>query len=383
MIYLDHAATTPVLPSAYEKMKPWLDGSMIGNPSSIHSAGKQAHMAVEDAREKVAKLIGAKPEEIIFTSGGTESDNLALQGVASSAHDGLWVFLSSGIEHHAILNQEALLRKKYGTALIQVKTMSDGTVDLEDLQLCLRIYGPELVSIMLANNETGVIQPMQEIAQLCERYGTLLHTDAVQAVGHIPVDVNRLGVDMLSLSGHKFGAPDGIGALYIRKEIQAGFHPVICGGGQEHGIRAGTENVAAIVGFGAAAEWALESMASEEIAYCGHRDAFVRAINAELGEEVRINGGGLQNILNITIPGVQSEALLLMMDANDVCISAASACSAGSPQPSHVLTAMGISGEDANCTVRISFGHTTTRNEVVKAAWLLAKNAKRIRSMYR
>lgn len=382
MIYLDHAATTPVLPSAFEKMKPWLDGSMIGNPSSLHSAGKQARMAVEDARARVAAMLGAKAEEIIFTSGGTESDNLALQGIAFGSRGG--VFVSSSIEHHAILKQEVLLRGKYGVELVRAKTTNNGSIDLDDLVLYLKNYHPHLVSVMLANNETGVIQPIQKIAHLCERYGALLHTDVVQAVGHMKVDVNNLRVDMLSLSGHKFGAPDGIGVLYIRQGTQFGFEPMICGGEHERGIRAGTENVAAIIGLGAAAEWAIEHTEEEIIWYRYLKDSFMSVLESELGEEIRINGRGivLPNILNITIPGVQSEALLLMMDADDVCISAASACSAGSPAPSHVLTAMGLSKDDANSSVRISFGRTNTREEVVEAAQQLAKNVNRIRKMY-
>lgn len=213
----------------------------------------------------------------------------------------------------------------------------------------------------------------------------MFHTDAVQAVGHIPVDVNALGVDLLSLSGHKFGAPHGVGALYVRRGVMPALSGRIRGGGQERGKRAGTENIAAIVGLGAAAEWTIEHISSDVLLYQCFKDSFVETLRAELGEEVQINGGGqvLPNILNITIPGVQSEALLLMMDADDVCISAASACSAGSPEPSHVLTAMGLSKEDANCTVRISFGRTNKCEEVINATKLLAKNVKRIRSMYR
>lgn len=383
MIYLDHAATTPVLPYAFEAMRPWLDGSMIGNPSSLHSAGKQAHDAVEMARAKVARLINANPDEIFFTSGGTESDNMALQGIAISARGG--VFVASGIEHHAILNQEVLLRGKYGVELVSAATGQDGAINLDDLTELLQKKSPHLVSVMLANNETGVIQPIKGVARLCQRYGATFHTDAVQAVGHMSVDVNALGVDMLSLSGHKFGAADGIGALYIRKGTQFGFEPMICGGEQERGKRAGTENVAAIVSLGAAAQWAIEHTESETYWYRYLKDTFMATLEGELGKDIRMNGRGrvLPNILNITIPGVQSEALLLMMDADDVCISAASACSAGSPEPSHVLTEMGMSEDEANCTVRISFGRSNTREEVVEAAKLLAKNVQRIRKMYR
>lgn len=382
MIYLDHAATTPVLPYAFTVMKPWLNGSMIGNPSSLHSAGKQARDAVETAREKVAQLINASPDEIFFTSGGTESNNMVLQGAAVARRNG--VFISSGIEHHAILNQKDLLHRKYGVELVCAATRRDGVICIEDLVDLIQKKTPYLVSVMLANNETGVVQPIKEIAKLCYKFGAIFHTDAVQAIGHMDVDVKALGVDMLSLSGHKFGAPDGVGVLYIRKNAQSWLEPIMYGGSQERNMRAGTENVAAIVGLGAAAGWTIEHIESEICWYQYLKDMFMMTLNTEFGEEVRTNGCGnvLPNIISITIPGVQSESLLLMMDADDVCISAASACSAGSPKPSHVLTAMGITKDEANCTVRISLGRANKRDEVVDAAKLLAKNVKRIRNMY-
>lgn len=386
MIYLDHAATTSVLPCAFEAMKPWLDGSMIGNPSSIHSVGKQASVAIEDARAKVARLINASPEEVIFTSGGTEADNLAIMGMYSyllrQKNPGV---LISEIEHHAVLNFKNYLPIN-GVRTATIPVNPDGVVSLDFIDTVMRNLNDryDFVSVMLANNETGVIQPIREIYELCYEYNILLHTDAVQAVGHMPVDVNALGVDFLSLSGHKFGAPHGVGALYVRRGVMSALSGRNRGGGQERGKRAGTENIAAIVGLGAAAEWTAEHISLDILFYQCLKDVFVETLHTELGEEVKINGSGqiLPNILNITIPGVQSEALLLMMDADDVCISAASACSAGSPKPSHVLTAMGISEEDANCTVRISFGRTNKCEEVIDAAKLLAKNVKRIRKMY-
>lgn len=387
MIYLDHAATTSVLPCAFEAMKPWLDGSMIGNPSSIHSAGKQARTAVEDARAKVARLINARPDEIIFTSGGTEADNLAIMGMYShllrQKNPGL---LISGIEHHAVLNVKDYLPRN-GVRTTTIPVNSDGVVDLGFIDMAMRDLDNryDFISVMLVNNETGVIQPIREIFDLCYEYNILLHTDAVQAVGHVPIDVNALGVDLLSLSGHKFGAPQGVGVLYARRGVMPALIGRSRGGGQERGKRAGTENVAAIVGLGAAAEWTMEHISSDMALYQCFKDNFIETLRIELGEEIKVNGGGqvLPNILNITVPGVQSEALLLMMDADDVCISAASACSAGSPEPSHVLTAMGLGEEAANCTVRISFGRTNRYEEVVEAAKLLAKNVKRIRKMYR
>lgn len=383
MIYLDNAATTPVSPYVYEKMKPWIDGSRVGNPSSLHSAGKQARMAIEDAREKVASLIGARPNEIFFTSGGTEANNLALQGYANSSCG--YIYLTSEIEHHAILEQRDLLRHTYQIGVYSAKTTPAGVIDIEHLSKLFRVYQPHLVSVMLVNNETGVVQPIKKVSELCRKYGATLHTDAVQAVGHMGVNVDDLDVDILSLSGHKFGAPEGVGALYICRGAQPWFESIICGGGQENNLRSGTENIAGIVGLGAAAELAMDYMMEDRL-WCQHlKQTFMQTLNMEMGEEIQINGKGhiLPHILNITIPRVQSEALLLMMDTYDVCISAASACSAGSPEPSHVLKAMGMSDEEANCTVRISFGRSNTEDEVVEAARILAKNAKRIRRMFR
>lgn len=382
VIYLDHASTTPILPSVYEKMKPWLDGSLIGNPSSIHSAGKQARNAIEHARYLVATMIGAKPEEIFFTSGGTESDNLALQGFAAMSVGSN--FVVSGIEHDAILSQIVPLWDRYRVEMIQGRVTPDGEISIDDLRLILRSGRVSLVSVMLANNETGVVQPIREVAELCRQHGAALHTDAVQAVGHMGVNVDELGVDMLSLSGHKFGAPDGVGALYIRKGVQHKVKPIMWGGWQERGKRSGTENVAAIVGLGAAAEWTIENLQRQTEIYQSWKDKFLGILREELCEYIPVNGRGdiLPNILNISIRGVQSEALLLMMDADNVYISAGSACSAGSPDPSHVLVAMGMSNEEANCAVRISFGHSNTDSEVETAAKLFAKNVRRIRSMY-
>lgn len=354
MIYLDHAATTSIRPPVYEALNYWYSSGKCGNPSSLHSAGRQAHQAIYQARFDVSKLIGAdSPEEIIFTSGGSESDNLALTGMASALnatnHN---VMLVSQIEHHAILNQCNLLTR-LGIVVKPLSVDTYGQVDLFELEKYLKEDNVGLVSVMWVNNEIGVIQDIKSIADLCNCYGAVFHTDAVQAVGHIDVNVNAYGIDMLSISGHKFGAPIGVGALYVRGGLKKHIEPIIYGGGQEFGVRAGTENVAGIVALGTAAKFSIPTEFS--------RDA----------------------ILSITINDVESEAILHLMNSDGVCISAASACSAGSLEPSHVLSAIGRNYTQAKSTIRVSFGWNTTVEEVTRAAELLGKNIVRIRKMYR
>lgn len=384
MIYLDNAATTPMLTEAWQKMQPWSSGNLIGNPSSLHSAGRAARNAVREARVSVANLIGARSvDEVIFTSGGTESDNLALRGLApylkKSGRNGIAV---SAIEHHAILNQCSLL-SDLGMGIYIIPVDSDGLVDIDGLKRTLEKSSVGLVSVMLANNETGVVQiNMDAIAEICHKNGALLHTDAVQAVGHMDIDVKELGVDMLSLSGHKFGGPDGIGALYVQSKVMEQMSPIILGGGQERGNRAGMENVAAIVGLGAASK-IVQSYELPKYSL-GLRQLFIECLR---GYDVDFivnsdNVHHLSNILSLTFLNVGAEALLRLMDADGVCMSAASACSAGSLSPSHVLTAMGRSPEYARSTIRVSFGAYTTKMEVEEAATMLAKNVLRLRSMY-
>lgn len=397
MIYLDHAATTPMLESAVLEMLPWINGRHYGNPSSLHTAGTYAHAEIEMRRAQVAKMISARDKsEIIFTSGGTEADNLALFGMYSHLRDtDRRKILTTPIEHHAILSQIDGA-EDYGIYYVMAKVDENGIVDLEALENMLRypsIGTPSyfgLASIMLANNETGVIQPMKEIVELCHSYDMLVHTDAVQAAGHMTIDVQELGVDMLSVSGHKFGAADGIGALYVRKEVRPFLMPQIVGGGQEGGMRAGTENVAAIVSMGEAARWDTVTRDWQYSMLESYRDYFLCGISDGFGGVslekcgVRVNCEEvprLPNILSLTIDGVESESLLLMMDADGVCISAGSACSSGSPEPSHVLTAMGMSDTDAKHTVRVSVGYDTTPQIAQHAGELMAKNIKRIRKM--
>lgn len=387
MIYLDHAATTSIRPPVYEALNYWYSSGKCGNPSSLHSAGRQAHQAIYQARFDVSKLIGAdSPEEIIFTSGGSESDNLALTGMASALnatnHN---VMLVSQIEHHAILNQCNLLTR-LGIVVKPLSVDTYGQVDLFELEKYLKEDNVGLVSVMWVNNEIGVIQDIKSIADLCNCYGAVFHTDAVQAVGHIDVNVNAYGIDMLSISGHKFGAPIGVGALYVRGGLKKYIEPIIYGGGQEFGVRAGTENVAGIVALGTAAKFSIPTEFSRDALVL--RKAFLKKLYSVCDEGIKVNehyekSYQLSSILSITINDVESEAILHLMNSDGVCISAASACSAGSLEPSHVLSAIGRNYTQAKSTIRVSFGWNTTVEEVTRAAELLGKNIVRIRKMYR
>lgn len=383
-IYLDHAATTQILPEVQGKMSIVLS-NCCGNPSSLHSAGRAAREIVEESRANVAKLIGAKdPHDIIFTSGGSESDNLALQGLAPSlAAKGKPVILVSDIEHHAILRQRPAL-ERYGVEMQTIPVDKYGGIRFDVLEEELKTGDVGLVSIMLVNNETGVIQDMKEIAKLCHQYGALLHTDAVQAVGHIPVDVRDIGVDLMSLSGHKFGAPIGVGALYANAFVRRQFLPIIYGGEQENGFRSGTENVPGVAALGEAARIMTESLDYFIYRYMILRITFLNTLESFGLKDFQINQGIRQfnGILSLTISRVEAEALLHMMDADGVCLSAASACSAGSLKPSHVLTAIGLDADEASSTVRVSFGWNNTQEQVRTAAKLLCDNVRAIRKMY-
>lgn len=384
IIYLDHAATTPMLPEARDAMICWM-GRNVGNPSSLHSAGREARKAVADARDSVASLIGATScKEVIFTSGGTESDNMAILGmIPYMKSNGKDTVLVSSVEHHAILNLRDTLEKS-GIEMKYIPVNHECVVDLEVLREKLETNRVGLVSVMLANNEVGTIQDLSAISELAHKYGAFVHTDAVQAVGHMNVDVQTLNVDMLSLSGHKIGASDGVGALYVKLDLQKYLQPLINGGGQEFGMRAGTENVAAIVGLGVVANQIKRNINHNLLHYNSLRDAFLQALYelSALTQENACYANHLPNIVSLSIPGVMAESILLLMDADNVCLSAGSACSAGNLEPSHVLTAMGMTTEQAVGTIRVSFGLTNTKEEVVRAAELLVKNIERIQSMY-
>ena len=364
-VYLDFNATTPVDPAVLDAMLPYFSGE-FANASSIHTPGQRARAAVETAREQVAALIGASPKEIVFTSGGTESDNHAIFGIVNnalaSAAQTLPHIITSAIEHEAVLNSCQALEKR-GVAVTYLPVDKDGLVDPAAVQAALR---PEtaLITIMHANNELGTIQPLAEIGRIARQADVYFHTDAVQSVGKIPVDVKALGVDLLSLSGHKLYAPKGIGALYIRSGTR--LQQLLYGGHHQRGARPGTENVAGIVGLGAAAETARKSLAEDATRVSVLRDRLEREILARV-PDARVNAAGAPrtpNTTNIIFPGVEGEALLISFDLKGLACSTGAACSSGAVEPSHVLTAMGLSPEDARASLRFSLGRHTTEAEI-------------------
>ncbi|MGK7312362.1 MAG: aminotransferase class V-fold PLP-dependent enzyme [Candidatus Longimicrobiales bacterium M2_2A_002] len=369
--YLDNNATTRVADGVRDAMAPYLDAAH-GNPSSLHGRGRDAKAAVEDARRSVAALIGAMPRRIVFTGGGSEADNLALKGVAMRPGNEGGRIITSAIEHPAVLRTAEFL-ERLGWPVTYLEADADGRVDPADLEVALADAvkaagenggpGPIVVSVMMANNEVGTIQPVAELAARAHDYGALFHTDAVQAVGKIPVDVEALGVDLLSLSGHKIHGPKGVGALYVRKGVE--LEPVIHGGKQERSLRAGTENVPGIVGLGKAAELARGAV-QEADRVARLRDRLEDGVRA-LIPEARLNGsvdGRLPNTLNLTLPGLRGESLVLALDQHGIALSSGSACKAGSPDPTHVLLAMGRSDEEAHCAVRFSLSTHTTDDDI-------------------
>lgn len=359
-VYLDNNATTSTDPSVLEAMLPFF-GATSGNPSSLHSAGQEARTAVDEARRRVASLIGARPRRIVFTGGGSEADNLALKGVAYARSDGGRHIITSRIEHPAVLRTAEYLERD-GFRITYLDVDGDGRIDPAELEAALTDE-TILVSLMMANNEVGTIQPIAELCALAHDAGALFHTDAVQAVGKIPVDVEALGVDLLSISGHKIHGPKGIGALYVRKGVA--LEPVIHGGKQEGSLRAGTENVPAIVGLGRAAELARRAIdGAERTAVL--RDRLEDGIR-RLVPDARLNGPRderLPNTLNLTLPGLRGESLVLALDRHGIALSSGSACKAGSPDPTHVLMAMGRSAEEAHCAVRLSLSHETSETDI-------------------
>lgn len=365
-IYFDYAATTPIDPRVLETMQPYLT-EIYGNPSSLHSFGQAARHAVARAREQAAALIGALPEEIYFTSGGTESDNWALRGIAEerrAAGCGAHIVISS-VEHAAVRETCRALEHQ-GFAVTEVPVDREGCVEPRAVEAALRA-DTALVSIMTANNEVGTIQPVAEIGTRIRARGIPLHTDAVQAAGHIPLDVNVLHVDALSFSAHKFCGPKGIGVLYLRRGTKC--TPFLHGGAQERDSRAGTENTAAIVGCGRAAEIARAEMDAED----ERMRAYTQLLRAKLAAVDGIAFHGAQDkrlagILNFSIRGRTQDVLLIRLDLAGFAVSAGSACSAGAAHPSHVLTAMGLSPEEAKCAVRVSLGRFTERSEVLAFA---------------
>jgi cysteine desulfurase len=382
-IYMDANATTPLLPEVFEAMRPHLLGS-FGNASSIHYFGQQARLAVEQARETIASALGARGSELVFTSGATESDNLALFGVIGKALDAGEPahLIISPVEHHAILHAAEALAKR-GAAVTQLTVSPEGVLHPNDLRTALR-PDTKLVSVMLANNETGAIQPVAELVAIAHEAGVLVHTDAVQAIGKIPVNVKELGVDLLSLSGHKVHGPQGVGALWLRRGVR--LQPLFYGGSHERQRRAGTENLAGIVGLAAAIELGQKALAdgtSERI--CALRDRLEREILARV-DECGVNGptapgSRLPNTTNLWFDHLEGEALVIALDLKGLALSGGSACASGATEPSHVLVAMGHSPHRARASLRFSLTRFTTEAEVDRAIELVPAAVARLREL--
>lgn len=379
-IYLDHAATTPTDPAVIEAMLPYWRETW-GNPSSLYAAGRQARAALDRARAALAEVLHCHPREITITSGGSESDNLALRGVVAEARavHARPHLIVSAIEHHAILHTaEALART--GVDVTYLPVDADGMVSPNDLAAAIR---PEtcLISIMYANNEVGTVNPIAALAAVARERGVPFHTDAVQAPGYLPIGVDDLGVDLLSLSAHKFNGPKGVGLLYTRRGVR--WTPQLTGGGQEMNRRAGTENVAYVVGMATALARA-EAARAQTVAHCGAlRDRFVAQVLAEI-PDTRLNGHStarLANNANLGFAGVEAESLLILLDAEGIAASAGSACASGSIEPSHVLIAMGVPEAYAHGTLRFSLGPENTEADIDTVAATLPRLVSRLRSL--
>ncbi len=373
-VYLDNNATTPVLPEVLEAMRPYFE-ERFGNASSIHHHGQETRAAVEHARESVACLLGCRASEIVFTSGGTEADNLAIFG---SVHAGDHV-ITSTIEHHAVLNACKHLEEK-GCEVTYVPVDGVGLVNPEDVKRALR-PNTKLISVMLANNETGVLQPVAPIAKMAAEAAVYFHTDGVQGAGKIPLSVEEIGCDLLSISGHKLHAPQGVGALYVRKgtPLEAMQH----GGRHERSRRAGTENVPGIVGLGKAAELAMAGFErGDDQKMAELRDRLERELTALEG--ARVNGAGaprVPNTTNVLFEGVEGEALVIALDLKGLAVSTGAACSSGAIEPSHVLTAMGLRPDQARGSIRFSLGKQTNSGDVEFAMTLIPETVERLREL--
>ncbi len=377
-VYLDHNATSPLDPRVLETMLPYYQ-SRYGNASSIHSFGREARAAVDEAREKVAGLIGAEEGEIVFTSGGSEADNFALKGVAYAQQDRGRHIITSSIEHQAVFNTCEYLEGK-GFRITYLPVDKYGLVNPDDLK---RAFTEEtiIVSIMLANNEIGTIQPIEELAGITRERNVCFHTDAVQALGKVPVDVNELGVDLLSLSGHKFYGPKGVGALYIRQGVK--IDSLIHGGHHERQRRAGTENVPGIVGLGKAAELACRDRENWKEHLLHLRDKLEKGIGERI-DYVKLNGDAekrLPNTLNISFEFIEGESLIINLDLKGVAVSTGSACTSGSLEPSHVLLAMGVSPESAQGSIRFSLGKGNTEEDIDYVLQVLPEIVDRLRKI--
>ena len=361
-VYADNAATTRIADPVLAAMMPYLTEN-YGNPSTLYKKGREAKKALDDAREKVAALIGATPYEIIFTGGGSEADNMAIKGVLTGkAAKGRKKLIISSIEHHAVLHTADAL-KKAGYDVVVLPVDSVGVVDLEALESAID-ENTALVSIMAANNEIGTIEPIRDIARICHDKGVLFHSDAVQAAGHIPLDVKEMGIDLLSLSAHKINGPKGVGALYVKKGVALA--PVIDGGGQERGLRSGTENVAGLVGLGEAARIAKDHMGSEGARLAALRDKLIAGVTERI-PFTHVTGhpqNRLPGTASFVFECIEGESLILRLDAAGICGSTGSACSTGSLDPSHVLMAIGLKHEIAHGSLRLSLGIDTNDADI-------------------
>ncbi|MCH2406066.1 MAG: cysteine desulfurase [Nitrosopumilus sp.] len=380
MIYLDNAASTAVHPEVVKEMLPYFD-VQYGNPSSIHQFGRKAKNAIQKARKQVAALIGAEPDEILFTSGGTESNNTILYGIPKSRGPKFVLnhIITSSIEHEAILEPCRDLEKN-GVKVTYLPVDEHGIVNPNDIT---NLVNPQtvIVSVMFANNEVGTIQPIKEISKICNKYQIPLHTDAVQAVGKVPINVKELGVDALSISSHKINGPKGVGALFIKKGLTIA--PEILGGGQENGMRSGTENVASIVGFGKACEIAKERLNENISHFQTLHSSMLSKIVKEI-PHVKLNGHPRKRIFNnihLTFLGVNGEDLIIKLDEYSIAASTGSACSVHSQKASHVLKAMGFNHEQITGSLRISFGYMNTLDEVEQAVEVLKKVVAELRSV--
>lgn len=376
VVYMDHAATTSIRPEVFAAMRPYFSGQ-FGNPSSFYRFSQKSRKSVEEARAQVAVAIGANPNEIYFTSGGTEADNWAIGGVAAALRERGNHIITSSIEHPAVLHPcRALEKQGYRVTYIGVDEF--GRVDPGDVEDSITDQ-TILVSIMAANNEIGTLQPIEEIGRVAHGHDILFHTDAVQAIGAIPIDVDEMGVDLLSLSAHKFYGPKGVGALYIRRGTR--IESLIRGGGQERGRRSGTENVPGIVGLGCAIELATAEIEERDLRMSGMRDRLIRGILSSISD-TRLNGhpkDRLPNNANLSFRYVEGESILLLLDAHGICASTGSACSSASLEPSHVLLAIGLSHEEAHGSLRLTLGDANTEEDIEHVLSVLPDVIERLR----
>ncbi len=374
-IYLDNNATTPLLPEVFEAMRPYF-GEQFGNASSIHHHGQHTRAAVEDARESVAALLGCRASEIIFTSGGTEADNLAVAGLVGAGDH----VITSSIEHHAVLLACKHL-EEIGAEVTVLPVDGRSLVDPADVRRALR-PNTKLISVMMANNETGVLQPVEEIGKIAAEAGVYFHTDAVQAAGKISIDVNQIGCHALSISGHKIHAPQGVGALYVRKGSH--IRPLFYGGRHERSRRPGTENVPGIVGLGKAAQLAKEALdRGDDKKMAAMRDRLQQRILAQV-DEARVNGDGaarVPNTTNIHFDYIDGEAMVIALDLKGLAVSTGAACSSGAIEPSHVLLAMGLRPDQARASIRFSLGKQTVAEDIDTALALVPEVVTRLREL--